>query len=280
MGLQTGWHRTCIYRYNEIMMNRQRLEAGLPVAGIGKPLYVYSTIGSTNEEVKTLAEDGAPHGTLVVADGQSSGKGRKERQWYSEPGSGLALSLLLRPGQKTASITSLTALGALAVVEAIAGNGVEAKIKWPNDVIVEAGKLAGILVETSWSGNEMAYAVVGIGVNVHRGAIPNVELDFPATCVDDAVGSRVSRERFMLDLLASFAGWYEVLGTERIVEAWEQRLAYKNQEVSVFGKDSLITGLLTGLAPDGRLVLEIDSGETVLLGEGDLSLRPIDSDKD
>jgi BirA family biotin operon repressor/biotin-[acetyl-CoA-carboxylase] ligase len=261
------------------MINRKRLEAGLPLGGFGVPSYIFPSIGSTNDEAKNLAEDGSPHGTLVLADEQTSGKGREGRKWYSEPESGLALSLILRPESFSEGSSALTALGALAVVEGLAQCGLEARIKWPNDVIVSGGKIAGILVETSWRGESMDYAIVGIGVNVKPGSIPKIDLDFPATCVESEVGRRVNREDLFLDILRSFGAWYPRLGSSEVIRAWGERLAYLDQEVSLRGKHSTVIGRVAGLAADGKLMLKIGSGETLLMGEGDLRLRPIDSDK-
>ena len=262
------------------MIDIDYLEARLPVEGLGKPLHVFSTIGSTNDEAKALAERGASHGTLVVADEQSEGRGRFDRKWHSEPGSGLALSLIMRPRLTSRVDTQLTALGALAVVDSLVERGVEAWIKWPNDVIVSEGKLAGVLVETSWRGNDIDYAIVGIGVNIRPGSIPQVELEYPATCVDHAVGDRQNREDFLLDLVRNFGSWYRTVGSDEIIDAWQQRLAFRNEQVFLRGKDSTTFGQLEGLDANGRLMIRLDSGETIVVSEGDLSLRPIDSDKD
>jgi BirA family biotin operon repressor/biotin-[acetyl-CoA-carboxylase] ligase len=148
------------------MLNQRRLEAGLPIEGLGDPLYVFSTLGSTNDEAKSLANQGAPHGTLVLADEQTSGRGRQDRKWYTKAATGLALSLILRLESTPAAMSTLTVLGALAVTESLTQLGVKAWIKWPNDVIVEAGKLAGVLVEAVWLGDQIEYGIVGIGVNV------------------------------------------------------------------------------------------------------------------
>jgi BirA family biotin operon repressor/biotin-[acetyl-CoA-carboxylase] ligase len=259
------------------MINSQRLESGLPVEGLGETLYVFSTIGSTNDEAKAFAEKGAPHGTLVVADEQSQGRGRSDRQWHTEQGSGLALSLILRPVSVASADSTLTVLGALAVVESLTNLGVEAWIKWPNDVIVSDGKLAGVLVETSWLGNEMDYAIMGIGVNVHPGSIPQTKLDFPATCVDHAVGDRVDRIDLLFDILGNLGSLYRAVGSEELVESWEKYLAYLHEQVLLRGEGSTMVGRLEGLEKNGRLRIRLDSGETILVGEGDLSLRPIDS---
>jgi BirA family biotin operon repressor/biotin-[acetyl-CoA-carboxylase] ligase len=262
------------------MIDIKYLEASLPVEGLGEPLHVFATIGSTNEEAKALAERGSSHGTLVVADEQSKGRGRFDRKWYSEPGSGLALSLIMRTRSIPRVDTRLTVLGALSVVGALAERGVESWIKWPNDVIVAEGKLAGVLVETSWRGDEIDYAIVGIGVNVRPSSIPRVELDYPATCIDHAVGESQKREDFLLDLIRILGTWYRAIGSDELIDAWQRHLAYRNKQVLLRGIESTTCGELEGLDADGRLMIRLDSGETIAVSEGDLSLRPIDSNMD
>lgn len=262
------------------MMDTRRLEARLPIEGLGKPLHVFSSIGSTNDEAKRLADQGSPHGTIVVADTQSSGRGRLSRSWYTPARSALALSLIVRPSSMLSAISTLTVLGALAVTESLTKRDVDARIKWPNDVIVKDGKLAGVLVEASWMGSEIEYAVLGIGVNVRPQSIPKSELEFPATCVEHAVGEKVDRHELLFDILNNLGIWYRAAGTTALLDAWERYLAYRHKQVLLRNEETEFTGKLEGLAPDGRLRLQLESGEIIFVGVGDLSLRPIDSDMD
>ncbi|TFH35800.1 MAG: biotin--[acetyl-CoA-carboxylase] ligase [Anaerolineales bacterium] len=262
------------------MLETSRLQARLPIEGLGEPLYVFDSIGSTNDEAKHLADEGAVHGTLVVADEQTTGRGRRDRQWHTQAGSGLAMSLVLRPASMQATVNSLAVIGALAVSESLSKRHVQSWIKWPNDVIVKAGKLAGVLAEVSWIGNEIEHAVLGIGVNVNPRSIPQFALEFPASCVDDAVGKKVDRHELLFDILRSLGSWYRAAGSPALLEAWEQHLAFRHQQVILRNAQTEMRGRLEGLAPDGRLRLALDSGEMVLVGVGDLSLRPIDSGMD
>jgi BirA family biotin operon repressor/biotin-[acetyl-CoA-carboxylase] ligase len=262
------------------MLNQRRLEAGLPIEGLGDPLYVFSTLGSTNDEAKSLANQGAPHGTLVLADEQTSGRGRQDRKWYTKAATGLALSLILRLESTPAAMSTLTVLGALAVTESLTQLGVKAWIKWPNDVIVEAGKLAGVLVEAVWLGDQIEYGIVGIGVNVRASSIPKSTLDFRATCVDHAAGKRVDRHELLFKILRSLGSWYRRIGTEALIEAWGSNLAYLQKDVTLQGEGTTYVGKLEGLELDGRLRLRLEQGTTIRVSAGDLSLRPIDSGLD
>jgi BirA family biotin operon repressor/biotin-[acetyl-CoA-carboxylase] ligase len=262
------------------MLNSGPLEASLPIEGLGEPLYVFPIVESTNDEAKKFAEQGAPQGTLILAEAQSRGRGRQGRRWFTESGSGLALSLVLRPKPTPEIVTRLTVMGALAVTECLIEAGAKAWIKWPNDVIVTEGKVAGVLVEATWVGEELDYVVLGIGVNVHPASIPPHTLTFPASCVDDAVGYKIDRQTLLVNILGRIGYWYHTTDTEAIVQAWENSLAYRNQQVQLSTEGTRLIGTLEGLAPDGRLRLALEQGDCILVDAGDLSLRPIDSEID
>jgi BirA family biotin operon repressor/biotin-[acetyl-CoA-carboxylase] ligase len=259
------------------MMNHNQLRDQLPRSGLGKPFYYFPTIGSTNDEAKARAEEGAPHGTLIVADEQTRGRGRLERRWVSKKGAALSMSLILRPAEPSVSLGAFSVMGALAMTNYLRARDSEAWIKWPNDVIVEHGKVCGVLVEAGWSGNAIDYIVVGVGVNVHRDSVPDIDLDFPATCLDQVLGEHVEREALLLELIDNLGWCYEQLGSNTLVEAWESQLAYRGEQVILQTGDQQLSGRLDGIAADGRLKLSVATGETLWLNAGDLRLRPIDT---
>ena len=151
------------------MFDRSRLEAGLPIVGLGKPLHLFSTIDSTNARALELGQAGAPHGTLVVADEQTSGRGRAGRRWLTPPRSAIALSLLLRWDPPVDGVSgALSGFGALSVAEAAEGLGAQVEIKWPNDVLIGRAKVAGLLSETRSFEGQAEFVVVGIGINVNQ----------------------------------------------------------------------------------------------------------------
>jgi len=260
------------------MLDRKRLRRGLPVEGLGLPVYVYRTIGSTNDRASELAAQGAPHGTLVVADEQTAGRGRAGRRWITPPGSALAFSLVLRlPAAGQATIAPLNALGAMAVVDALGEVGVAARVKWPNDVILGGRKACGILVEGAWVDDALESVVLGIGLNVAPASVPPAAvLDYPATCVQSAASAEVNRVDLLLRILAAIAAWLPRLESPHLTAAWEQRLAFLHEEVELVGKEGHVRGVLLGLAPDGRARLRSSSGETLLIGGETVSLRPVD----
>lgn len=260
------------------MLTVERLRAGLPVDGLGEPLYFFSSIGSTSQYARELAEQRAPHGTLVVADEQTAGRGRGANHWSTPPQSAVAFSLVLRPEHlPAADVGGLNALGALAVAEALEALGARPKIKWPNDILLKRAKTAGILTEAAWQGDHLDYAVIGVGVNVRPKSVPNSrEVSFPATCVESATGLVVDRTHLLLAILAHLASWYDKLGSASLVEAWDRRLAYRNKWVGVQLHSGEQQGRVRGLTPEGLLKLETSAGESLVVGAEGAVLRPID----
>lgn len=261
------------------MLTVERLRAGLPVDGLGEPLYFFSTIGSTNEYARELGEQGAPHGTLVVADEQTAGRGRGQNHWSTPPQSAIALSLVLRPEELAPDqVGRLNAIGALAVAEAIEALHGRAKIKWPNDVLMDNAKVAGVLTEAAWQGDKLDCVVVGVGVNVRPESVPDPEsIAFPATCLDTELGQRVDRHQLLIAILRSISARADELGSVDLLQAWQSRLAFKGEQVRVDVPSGKVEGVLVGLTSSGYVELDVQgAGPTEIGGEG-ASLRPIDS---
>ncbi|MFP3853126.1 MAG: biotin--[acetyl-CoA-carboxylase] ligase [Anaerolineales bacterium] len=253
------------------------LQGKLPIGELGEPLHYYDAIGSTNDLAKQMAGEGAGHGTLVLADEQTAGRGRWQRSWHTPAGSALALSLVLRlPALNPNRVPALNVLGALAVSQALEEYGAEPEIKWPNDVLLSGEKVAGILVEAGWQEGSLDYVVIGIGVNVLPESVPPPEeLTFPATSVQQAVEVPIRRQELLLNILQQLDSWLSHVNSGELLEAWNQRLAYKGQQVQVEGREDQIQGRLLEVAADGRLVLEVD-GQRRTAGEDFVHLRQVD----
>jgi BirA family biotin operon repressor/biotin-[acetyl-CoA-carboxylase] ligase len=249
------------------MLNFEGLQARLPVGAWGGKIEFHTRLKSTNDRAKFLADKGAPHGTLVVADEQTAGKGRGGHRWFTPPQSAVALSLVIRPAQaEQAYLGALNALGALAVVGALGKLGLEAQIKWPNDVLLDGRKSGGILTETTWKVENVEHAVVGIGVNVSQESVPpSEELQWPATCVEAVLDRRVDRLDFLVDILKGIARWYPSLGHPELVSAWERHLAFKGEYVRLKNERQVIKGRVLGLDPNGQLVLENQEGASQVI---------------
>ncbi len=258
----------------KIMESRlQKSLAGLPLGGIR---YLEST-GSTNDIALAWAAEGAPDFSIVVADEQTSGRGRLGRKWFTPAGTALAVSVILRPGEsERENIAFFSGLGALALVDALKNFGVSAKIKWPNDVLIARRKTAGILVETVWMGLDVESIILGMGVNVSPAAIPpETELNFPATCVQSEARGPVERFDLLHALMVSLVKWRPRVGTESFLREWQDSLAFRNETVQVWlGESETVSGVLEGLEADGSLRLDV-SGAKRLIRFGEIHLRPL-----
>jgi BirA family biotin operon repressor/biotin-[acetyl-CoA-carboxylase] ligase len=185
--------------------------------------------------------------------------------------------LILRPtaGEKL-HLTRMVGLAALAVTDSLRIHGLVSQIKWPNDVLLNGRKVAGILVESVWSGEEVDCLVIGIGMNVLKGAVPSDELLlFPATSLEESLGPYVERQKVLRDILAGIIALRPHIGSDSFINSWEKALAFRGEQVQLEqGDGSLITGKLLGLEPDGSLRLSDDAGEAIPVRFGDVRLRP------
>jgi BirA family biotin operon repressor/biotin-[acetyl-CoA-carboxylase] ligase len=251
--------------------------AGLPLGGIR----FYDSAGSTNTLAAEWAAQGAPDLSLVASNEQTAGRGRQGRTWYTPPGSALALSLVLRPGPE-ADVTRLaryTALGALAVHSALGRAGAaHAAIKWPNDVLLNGKKTAGVLAETHWSGSQLQAMVLGIGVNVFPASVPDASgLTFPATCAAAELPGPVDRLGLARSILGAVIEWRTRLPTPEFIQAWEARLAYQGERVRIStGTGQPTEGVLKGLTPEGHLVLAVSGTQESVFTAGEVLVRPVD----
>lgn len=274
-------------------MDQAGLEHLLHGLALG-PVRYYARVGSTNTEALGWIEQGAPDLALVVADEQSAGRGRQGRRWLTPAGAGLTFSLILRqnplvaaPGGVEASsrLAHLTALGALAVSQALGqAYNLQCQIKWPNDVLLERRKVCGILVEAQWLGERLAAGVLGIGLNVApASAPPDSEVIYPAACIETALGQPVDRWQLLRLALGEILAWRERLGTLEFVRAWDERLAFKGQQVYIYTGPQAQPeqqGLLLGLDPQGCLQIRGPNGAIQTFCSGELRLRPVNPVQD
>jgi BirA family biotin operon repressor/biotin-[acetyl-CoA-carboxylase] ligase len=259
-------------------MDQKTIEAKLAALPLGNVRY-FESVGSTNTLAAAWAERGAPDLSVVLADEQTEGRGRAGRKWFTPPGSALALSVLLRPGagESDPQTTRLTALGALAVAGALGdGYGLPAEVKWPNDVLLDRKKVCGVLAEAQWLGADLQAVILGIGINVAPPAVPPDELlNYPATCVEVALGAPIERLDLLAAILEKLVALREKVYTPDFIMAWEERLAFKGEWVRVAGSDEVLEGQVLGLDVYGRLRLKLRSGEEKSLAAGEINVRPL-----
>jgi BirA family biotin operon repressor/biotin-[acetyl-CoA-carboxylase] ligase len=258
-------------------MNRTQIERSfshLPLGGIR----YFDTIGSTNDEALSWAAQGAPDLSLIIADEQTSGRGRMDRKWFTPPHSALAMSLILRPTTIERAHPSRTiGLLALSLAESLLKLGLVPQIKWPNDVLLSSRKVAGILVESTWTGKELGALVLGMGVNVlNASAPPADQLLFPATSVETELGHPIERAELLKSIITKVLAWRPNLGTDVFLKTWEENLAFRGQQVQVEGRSGEpVIGELLGLESDGSLLLRAEHGKSVTVHFGEVHLRPL-----
>ena len=240
-------------------------------------LYWYSTIDSTNTRAKTLAKEGAPHGTVLIAGHQSGGRGRMGRTFVSEEGLGVYLSVILRPNCEPAKLMHLTCAAGVAMMEAVkAVSGITPQVKWINDLVVGTKKLGGILTEMSVEKGLVDYAIIGIGINCLQ-----KEGDFPSVIAELATSLSLSAERTIpTDALA--AAMIEALWKmdQRLFSEKTQIMADYRANCITIGKDiQVIRGDLVrpgkayDLDEDGGLWVEYPDGQRQCVASGEVSVR-------
>lgn len=240
--------------------------------GIGADLRYYDTIASTNDRVRELTEFGSDSGTIVLAEEQSTGRGRHGRFWHSPPGGGLYFSTLLRPAIPAEYLGWIPLAGALALVRAARPLGSPLAIKWPNDVECRGRKIAGFLAEAVHEGERLQGVVLGVGINVmwKPEDLPE-EIRERATALSLCTSEPVDRDR----LLAAFLWEFDALFADLEREDWEEapaisseimaHMSHVGEHVSVKVGENIREGICTGLTAAGYL--QLDGGEGVASGE-------------
>ncbi|MBF0416860.1 MAG: biotin--[acetyl-CoA-carboxylase] ligase [Magnetococcales bacterium] len=219
----------------------------------------HAHLDSTNRYTLDLARTGAPEGTVVVADAQSQGRGRLGRLWASPPGENLYLSMLLRPAIPVAHAPRLTLVAGLAALDAIRETGVtEARLKWPNDILVQGRKLAGILMEMAAEGERVRHVVVGVGVNVNgRAEQFPAEVAARAITMADILQKRIERGIVLARLLSAWEAWYRLFfdeGFEPIRQAWRERALLTGQKGRIESAQGMRQVTLLDLDQEGFLL--------------------------
>lgn len=257
----------------EDMEKRNRLK------WMGHCLKYCEEIDSTNTEAKRLAASGACHGTVVVANRQTAGKGRRGRMWESPADSGIFMTFLLRPKVDVQKISMLTLVAALAVSKAVSEEtGCICQIKWPNDLVMDGRKICGILTEMGTSGSQIQYAVVGIGINVGQQEFPE-ELREKATSLCMQTKTPVSRAKLIERVLEAFEKYYDdwaVHGDMRLLRReYEGQLVNLGREVMVLAPEGEYPGVASGICDTGELLVKTADGSVKKILSGEVSVRGV-----
>lgn len=251
---------------------------GLQTRCLGRSIYHFMTIGSTNQEAKRLAAEGAPEGTIVIAEKQTCGRGRLSRPWFSPETGGIWFSLILRPEVPPVEAAKFTFLGAVAVTYAIrAVTGLAVEIKWPNDIYFQGRKLAGILTELNAELDAINFIVMGIGINVNidQTAFP-ADIRKTATSLRQEMSQPVSRHILLRNILQQFEVLYDCVkvdGFGSVWEAWRDMNCTLGAEVSVSSPNQQFMGRAVDIDNEGALIIERQDGTRERVVAGDVSVR-------
>ena len=255
---------------------RMKILNQLETAWAGKTCLCFDTLDSTQSCGKELAKKEHVHGTLIIAESQTSGKGRRGRVWQTQEGSAIAMSLCLEPKLRTDHAAGLTLVMALAVAEAIREvAGAEPQIKWPNDIVLNGKKICGILTEMCLK--EGGYVVIiGVGINVNTDEFPE-KIRTIASSLKIETGREISREILIASVMKYFEKFYEQYEQTEdlslLKARYESMLANKEKEVQVLDSKAPYQGIAKGINSAGNLIVVCEDGTEKEVYSGEVSVR-------
>lgn len=265
-----------------------------------RTILYYDRIDSTNVQAGKEAQSGAESGTVIVADMQTAGRGRRGRTWASPAGINLYFSLILKPEFAIDKASMLTLVMALAVAEGmersmtgISGGGQAdiqentetmsvdtpvPRIKWPNDIVLNGKKVCGILTEMSVKQGTIEHVIIGVGINVYKQEF-STELVDKATSLEAECGQKISRSGLLEEIMDAFEDYYALFEKKgdlaELREFYNQKLVNLDSEVRVLDPKGEFTGIATGINDKGELCVELEGGSTVEVYAGEVSVRGI-----
>ena len=256
-------------------LRKNDLKPGLKTKLIGKEVHLYPEVASTNTLAMAMAADGAPEGTVVIAEQQTGGKGRLGRKWISPKGN-LYLSVVLRPEIPMHKAPLITLMGAVAVANTIRKTcGLEAGIKWPNDILISGKKVSGLLTEMSAEQDRIRHVVLGIGldVNMPLDELPPDVRALTSTLAAEA-GAKIDRLALLQDLLRELESRYQdfLVNDQEILRVWTSFNTTIGSRVTVSGAGEALEGLAQGIDSEGRLLVRLDDGAVRMVAAGDVNI--------
>jgi BirA family biotin operon repressor/biotin-[acetyl-CoA-carboxylase] ligase len=251
------------------------IKTGLKTTVMGKKIHFLSEVASTNTLAMEMAAEGTPEGTVVIAETQTSGKGRLGRKWISPKGN-LYLSVVLRPKIPMHKAPLITLTGAVAVASAIRTTcGLEAGIKWPNDILISGKKACGLLTEMSAEQDRIRHVVLGIGVDVNMeiSELPP-EVRLLTTTLAAEAGAKINRIALLQQVLQDLERWYQklLIHDMDVLEEWKKLNMTVGNRITVSGAGEALEGLAQGIDRDGRLIVRLDDGTIRTVAAGDVTI--------
>lgn len=261
------------------VLSKEELQSRIDTTWAGQQVCYLSQTGSTNIEAKKLGEQGGLHGSLVVADMQNTGKGRRGKGWVSQPGTSIYFTILLRPEIEPSRAPMLTLVMAYSVASAIRETeGLDAQIKWPNDIVLNKKKVCGILTEMSAEIDYINHVVIGVGINVNMTAFPE-ELRETATSLRIESGKAIKRAGLIAAIMSAFEKNYglflESVDLSGIRDSYNEILVNCGREVCILSPGQEYRARAIGINDTGELVVEREDGTTEDIFSGEVSVRGI-----
>lgn len=271
------------------ILNKNEIHQICHTKMIGKQIVYSDSCASTNDEAKAGDIRGDGEGTVYITDLQTKGRGRMGRDWHAEEKKGIALSILLKPVISPAQIMPISLLAGLCICKALEDvAGLKCQVKWPNDVIVNGKKIAGVLIEMSTSGEMVQYIVLGMGINANNSIFPE-EIKSKATSVFLETGCTCSRKKLVCKLLEYFEHdyftWVEELDESEessinspsasYLKEYKSRCVNLGKEVVVHQRDQVLSGIAKDITPEGELLIVLPNGEERIVLSGEVSVRGI-----
>ena len=246
---------------------------------VARQIYLFGDVASTNDALRHLARGGAREGTTVLAESQSAGRGRLGKSWFSPFGVNLYASVLFRPAITPAEAPVFSFIGSLATADAVRSVGLAAAIKWPNDILANRKKVAGVLADLATTGDRLNYVILGVGVNlnVERKALLEALGDAgrAAASLRELAGRDIDRNAFAASFLTFLDEWFQVYqarGADALLRAWSDRDILTGRRVEVREEGSVFQGRALGLAADGCLRVEDSNGRMRQVVAGEVRL--------
>ncbi len=276
-GIEAVQNKGYRLRLNPDVLSYSELKSRIRNNWAGSEIYYYEETGSTNIDAKRLGEEGAAHGTIVVADKQNAGRGRRGRAWQSPAGKDIYFTILLRPSFKPDKASGLTLVMALSVAQAVERKcSLKAGIKWPNDVVLNGKKICGILTEMNMETDYIQHVVIGVGINVNLDEMPE-EISQTATSILRERGEKTARAELLQEVLVRFEenyGMYEKeLDLSYMLEEYNSYLVNVDKQVKVLDPKGEFEGIARGINASGELLIETPDGKVAEVYAGEVSVR-------
>lgn len=260
------------------LLTFEEISPYLNTSYIGKEIVYFNSIDSTNNEAKKLASSGCSEGIVIISEEQTMGRGRLGRNWVSPKFKGIWMSIVLRPDIDPMNVAKITQVGAAAVLKAIKEQGINAYIKWPNDIVLNNKKVCGILTEMSGEINNVNYVVMGIGINVNidKEDFPG-EIEEIATSLKIEEGKSIERKALVASILNNLEGLYEeFIKNEDIktsIDICRENSILIGKPVRIINRNDEIQAQALDLSDDGKLIVKYEDGSIHEVISGEVSVR-------